>query len=283
MIIVTDAGDHPVRLAWLLRDLPVTVGGRLRAGRVLYPPAPPRDPSVPGRVPKHTGTPSGARTPRAATGGRGGRGGDPRRPAAVTAWHRMHPKLIRARGSWSAHPPQEELPVVEGTLIRLAPARGKSMWLWASDPAAARSGRPGSGRRTCAASTSSTASGSSSSTSADRPAAAQPRGRRPVDLAGHRGLEPVLARPPPGGRGPPALAAGRPGRGNDPRPGPRRIPLRPRGRRHPRERTETRPPRPRTTQRLEEQAQGTPPARRQTQPQTPKTDTRNGGRLNAKL
>ena len=54
----------------------------------------------------------------------------------MTAWHRMHPKLVRARGSWSAHPPDEELPLVEGTLIRLAPARGKHMWLWASDPAA---------------------------------------------------------------------------------------------------------------------------------------------------
>jgi len=137
VVIVMDAGYDPVRLAWLLRDLPVTVAGRLRAGRVLYPPAPPRDPSVPGRAPKHTGTPvkcadaqdSGGAAVRAQATTRDG-------PAAVTAWHRMHPKLIRARGSWSAHPAREELPVVEGTLIRLAPARGKGMWLWASEPAA---------------------------------------------------------------------------------------------------------------------------------------------------
>ena len=137
VVIVTDAGYDPARLAWLLRDLPVTVCGRLRAGRVLYPPAPPRDPSVPGRVPKHTGVPvkcadaqgsDGAAVEGEAVTGLG--------PAAVTAWHRMHPKLIRARGSWSAHPPGQELPVVEGTLIRLAPARGKRMWLWASEPAA---------------------------------------------------------------------------------------------------------------------------------------------------
>ena len=137
VIIVMDAGYDPVRLAWLLADLPVTVVGRLRAGRVFYPPAPPRDPSVPGRAPKHTGTPvrcadaqggDGAAVRAQAATGDG--------PAAVTAWHRMHHKLIRARGAWSAHPPGQELPVVEGTLIRLAPARGKGMWLWASEPAA---------------------------------------------------------------------------------------------------------------------------------------------------
>jgi hypothetical protein len=137
MIIVMDAGYDPARLAWLLRDLPVTVAGRLRAGRVLYPPAPPRDPSVPGRAPKHTGTPVKCADAQGSDGAAvKGEAATSLGPATVTAWHRMHPKLIRARGSWSAHPPQEELPVVEGTLIRLAPARGKGMWLWASDPAA---------------------------------------------------------------------------------------------------------------------------------------------------
>jgi hypothetical protein len=48
----------------------------------------------------------------------------------------MHPKLIRARGAWTAHPPGEPLPVIEGTLIRLAPARGEQMWLWAPVPEA---------------------------------------------------------------------------------------------------------------------------------------------------
>jgi DDE superfamily endonuclease len=137
VIIVMDAGYDPVRLAWLLRDLPVTVAGRLRAGRVLYPPAPPRDPSVPGRAPKHTGVPVRCADAQGSDGAAvRGEAATSLGPAAVTAWHRMHPKLIRARGSWSAHPPGEELPVVEGTLIRLAPARGKGMWLWASDPAA---------------------------------------------------------------------------------------------------------------------------------------------------
>jgi hypothetical protein len=136
VLVVMDAGYDPVRLAWLLRDLPVVVCARLRAGRVFYPPAPPRDPSVPGRVPRHTGTPvrcaavtgsDGAAVTAAAVTRHG--------PAAVTAWHRMHHKLVRPRTSWSAYPRDQELPVIEGTLIRLAGA-GKDMWLWASEPAA---------------------------------------------------------------------------------------------------------------------------------------------------
>ena len=137
VVIVMDAGYDPARLAWLLRDLPVVVVARLRAGRALYPPAPPRDPSVPGRPPKHTGTPvkcadatgdDGAAVRALAVTRHG--------PAAVTAWHRMHPKLVRPRSGWSSHPPDEELPIIEGILIRLAPARGPRMWLWASEPAA---------------------------------------------------------------------------------------------------------------------------------------------------
>jgi hypothetical protein len=51
----------------------------------------------------------------------------------------MHPKLCKD-AAWERHP--GKLPVVEGTLIRLRPARLpgyrelKPMWLWASDPAA---------------------------------------------------------------------------------------------------------------------------------------------------
>ena len=137
VIVVMDAGHDPARLGWLLRDLPVIVCARLRAGRVLLAPAPPRDPSVPGRPPVHTGD----RVKCAAgTGGDGAAvtaaAATTRGPAAVTAWHRMHPKLIRARGAWTAHPPGEALPVIEGTLIRLAPARGEQMWLRAPVPEA---------------------------------------------------------------------------------------------------------------------------------------------------
>ena len=38
IIVVLDAGYDLTRLAWLLRDLPVTVTGRLRSDRVIYRP-----------------------------------------------------------------------------------------------------------------------------------------------------------------------------------------------------------------------------------------------------
>ena len=42
ILVVFDAGYDLTRLAWLLRDLPVEVLGRLRSDRVMYFPAPPR-------------------------------------------------------------------------------------------------------------------------------------------------------------------------------------------------------------------------------------------------
>ncbi|WP_425282007.1 transposase [Streptomyces albofaciens] len=51
---MTDTGYGVMRLAWVLRDLPVEVVGRLRSDRVLRLPTPPRayDPKG-GRPPKH--------------------------------------------------------------------------------------------------------------------------------------------------------------------------------------------------------------------------------------
>ena len=42
ILVVFDAGYDLTRLAWLLRDLPAEVTGRLRSDRVMYFPAPPR-------------------------------------------------------------------------------------------------------------------------------------------------------------------------------------------------------------------------------------------------
>ena len=54
--MVFDSGYDLTRLAWLLRDLPVEVAGRLRSDRVMHFPAPPR-PARPagtgGRPPRH--------------------------------------------------------------------------------------------------------------------------------------------------------------------------------------------------------------------------------------
>lgn len=43
ILIVMDAGYDVMRLAWVLRDLPVELVGRLRSDRVLYRPAPSRE------------------------------------------------------------------------------------------------------------------------------------------------------------------------------------------------------------------------------------------------
>ena len=53
ILVVFDAGYDLTRLAWLLRDLPVEVLGRLRSDRVMYFPAPPRQPGTSGRPIRH--------------------------------------------------------------------------------------------------------------------------------------------------------------------------------------------------------------------------------------
>jgi hypothetical protein len=51
ILVIFDAGYDLTRLAWLLRDLPVEVLGRLRSDRVMYLPVPPRLPGTSGRPP----------------------------------------------------------------------------------------------------------------------------------------------------------------------------------------------------------------------------------------
>jgi hypothetical protein len=53
ILAVFDSGYDLTRLAWLLRDLPVEVPGRLRSDRVMYFPAPERVPGANGRPPRH--------------------------------------------------------------------------------------------------------------------------------------------------------------------------------------------------------------------------------------
>jgi hypothetical protein len=142
--IVMDAGYDVTRLAWLLADLPVTLTGRLRRDRVMFGPAPADQRGKWGRPARHGPemaftrpethpTPDHAQPdaqPDAQAGGEG-RGG-----VSVTAWYRLHPRLTR-RGSWADHPggPFGELPVIEGTVIRVHTAGFEHpMWLWTSDP-----------------------------------------------------------------------------------------------------------------------------------------------------
>lgn len=137
--IVFDSGYDVTRLAFLLADLPVQLIGRLRSDRVMLRPAPERPPGATGRPPRHgpllaLADPTTWPTPDRTTSTDTTRYG----AAQASAWHRCHPRLAR-RGSWLDHP--GELPIIEGTLIRLqvehlpGERTPKPLWLWTSDPA----------------------------------------------------------------------------------------------------------------------------------------------------
>jgi hypothetical protein len=135
ILVVFDAGYDLTRLAWLLKDLPVEVLGRLRSNRVLCLPAPPRQPGR-GRPPRHGAEFSladEATWPAAAvaTTTQTTRYGT----AAAAAWDRLHARLT-SRAAWAGH--GGKLPVIEGTLIRLqvdhlpGDRNPKPVWLWSS-------------------------------------------------------------------------------------------------------------------------------------------------------
>ena len=139
IVVVFDSGYDLTRLAWLLRDLPVEVAGRLRSDRVMHFPAPPlpaRPASTGGRRPRHGHKleldepqtwPDPAVTTRTDTTRYG--------TADAMAWGRLHQRLAH-RGGWKDH--EGELPVIEGTLIRLhvdhLPGQrdAEPVWLWSS-------------------------------------------------------------------------------------------------------------------------------------------------------
>jgi DDE superfamily endonuclease len=136
IVIVADSGYDITRLAYLLADLPVELVGRLRCDRVLRLPKPPRLPGTTGRPPKHgpeiaLNKPATWPTPQHATSTDTTRYGT----AVATSWDRVHPRLTH-RGCWIDH--EGELPVIEGTLIRLQVAHlpgdrnPKPVWLWCS-------------------------------------------------------------------------------------------------------------------------------------------------------
>jgi hypothetical protein len=141
ILIVFDAGYDIARLAFLLDDLPVEILGRLRSDRVLRRPAPSRrehalaHPSG-GRPPKHGtefrladeatwGEPAHLTTTRTTRYG----------TAVARCWDRLHHRLAR-RSAWIDH--VGELPVIDGTLIRLQVEHlprerdPKPVWLWSS-------------------------------------------------------------------------------------------------------------------------------------------------------
>jgi hypothetical protein len=143
VIIAADAGYNASRLAWLLRDLPVVLAVRVRSDRCFYRAAPGRPPGTAGRPARH-GPRLACGGPATWDGARGARADSARYgPLEVLSWPRVHQKLERATGGWPDLP-ASQLPLVEGTLIRLsAPAALpgfaplEPMWVWVSDPDAA--------------------------------------------------------------------------------------------------------------------------------------------------
>ena len=136
ILIVTDAGYDITRLAFVLADLPVELFGRIRSDRVLRRPKPPRRPGTTGRPLKHgpefaLDEPDTWPQPTHSTVTDTTRYGI----ATASSWDRLHPRLTH-RGCWLDH--DGELPVIEGTLIRLQvdhlPGDGdpKPVWLWSS-------------------------------------------------------------------------------------------------------------------------------------------------------
>ncbi|MFJ3520836.1 MULTISPECIES: NF041680 family putative transposase [unclassified Streptomyces] len=138
IVVVFDAGYDAPRLAHLLDGLPVEVLGRLRSDRVMRKPVP-RPwicPPQGGRPPKHGkefrfAKPETWGEPDAATVQVTDRYGT----AQAMAWDRIHPRLT-TRSAWIDH--DGELPLIEGTLIRLEvdhlPGGGEPLpvWLWSS-------------------------------------------------------------------------------------------------------------------------------------------------------
>ena len=140
ILVVFDAGYDVTRLAFLLADLPVEVLGRLRCDRVLYFPAPPRREGR-GRPVRHgaefkLANPATWPRPAVTTTTVTSRYGT----AVARTWDRLHARLTH-RAAWLDH--DGELPVIDGTLIRLRVDRlpgdrdPKPVWLWCSATGAA--------------------------------------------------------------------------------------------------------------------------------------------------
>jgi hypothetical protein len=136
IIVALDAGYDVIRLAWLLADLPLVLCARLRSDRVFYRVPAPKPPGMGGPARQH-GAPVRFASPATWDGPSLTAAADTPRHGTVqvTAWDRVHARLTRD-SAWEHH--QGKLPVIEGTLIQLRPARLpgyrelKPLWLWAS-------------------------------------------------------------------------------------------------------------------------------------------------------
>jgi hypothetical protein len=139
IIIAMDAGYNATRLAHLLAGLPVIVVARVRSDRVYCRAAPPKARGVSGRHARH-GAPVRCADPATQGSASAQHEGLTRHgPVRATAWTRVHPEVHRHTAGFEDWPEDRELPLIEGTLIRLAatarmPGGPGPMWLWASSP-----------------------------------------------------------------------------------------------------------------------------------------------------
>jgi hypothetical protein len=135
ILVVLDAGYNVVRLRQLLAGVPVELVARVRSNRVFHRPAPPREYGMPGRQARH-GAPVRCADPQTWAGASAAEEVvHPRYgPGLVLAWGRVHQRLDRHCGGWEDWPPGQDLPVIEGTLIRLSVPGREPMWLWSSCP-----------------------------------------------------------------------------------------------------------------------------------------------------
>jgi DDE superfamily endonuclease len=135
ILVVFDTGYDVTRLAWLLAGLPVELCGRLRSDRVLCLPSA-RPAGGAGRPSRHgpelkLASQESWPEPAVTTVTQTTRYGT----AVARSWDRLHPRLAR-RGAWAGH--DGELPVIEGTLIRLqvdqlpGDRNPRPLWLWSS-------------------------------------------------------------------------------------------------------------------------------------------------------
>ena len=130
ILIVFDADYDLTRLAWLLAGLPVEVLGRLRSDRVLYFPAPAREPGTNGRPVRHgaafrlTGKqpwPAPAVTTVTETTRYG--------TAAATAWGRLHQRLT-SRAGWEEHTFRFFKQILGWTRSKLRDPASADRWTW---------------------------------------------------------------------------------------------------------------------------------------------------------
>ncbi|MBS2967130.1 transposase, partial [Actinocrinis puniceicyclus] len=138
-LVIFDSGYPAALVAHALEGRAVQVLGRVRADRVFYHRAPAPVPGA-GRPPRHgarfeCARPASLPEPEERIEAHAERYGRVR----VQAWHGLHQALART-GAWAGYPAGRDLPILEGSVIRITVERlahqgaPKPLWLWHRAP-----------------------------------------------------------------------------------------------------------------------------------------------------